>query len=117
VLENSAICARSVSKENLRCASQNSKLEVHDAAVINGVFGKWRSRQIGVFENARLTQALKAEQQVVSGKGGEALIRRVCIAGRIQRQDLPQLLPGGRKKVGEFVGTWAQIAYAETAGQ
>jgi len=64
----------------LRCASQNSELEVDDAAVVNGIFGKRHAREIGGVENARLAQVLEAEQQMVSGEGRKALIRRVGIA-------------------------------------
>ena len=49
-------------------------------------------------------QHVRIDQVRIAGKGGKALIRRIAVAGRAEREDLPETLSGLHQKVREFVG-------------
>ena len=52
-------------------------------------------------EQSVLDQLFEADQQRIARKRGEALIRRVAVAGRAERQHLPQSLARGREQIDE----------------
>ena len=61
--------------------------------------------------------AARRDQQRVAGEGGEALVGRVAVAGRAERQDLPEPLLGRSQEVDEAIRLVAQVADAESARQ
>src|SRR5271157_6460004 len=61
---------------------------------------------------AALRQALQADQQRIPGKSRGRGIRRVAVADRPERQNLPQALASRSKKIDEAVGSRAEIADA-----
>jgi hypothetical protein len=62
-------------------------------------------------------QPVRADQQRVAGKGGEALVGAVAVTGRPQRQYLPQRLLALGQEVKKAVGCFAQVADAVAAGK
>ena len=65
---------------------------------------------LGAVDPAVIGQALEADQQRISGKSGSDGVGRIPVAERAQRQDLPNALPGRRKKIYEAVGGGTEIA-------
>src|SRR5205085_12619640 len=68
-------------------------------------------------EQALFDQFVGTDEQSVTGEGREALIRRIAVAGRPQRQHLPERLPRPDEKIYEGVGFWAEVADAIATGQ
>ena len=64
-----------------------------------------------------LYQQVQINKVGVTGKGREALIGAVTVAGGAQRQKLPVLLTGGVEKIGKGVRLFAQGADAVRRGQ
>ena len=54
---------------------------------------------------------------LITGERGEALIRRISVAGWTERKDLPDALPGLLQKVGEGVRLGAKFANAVRSRQ
>ena len=82
----------------------------------------WRERRtggadLGLGEQSVLDQPFEADQQRIAGKRGEALVRRVAVAGRSERQHLPEPLAGGGEQIDELEGARPEIADAEAARQ
>src|SRR5262249_23743839 len=71
---------------------------------------RWREQPIG-------DQQVGAHQQRIPGKGREALVGRVAIPGRTEREYLPQALLRSHKKIDEAIGLLTQIANAVAARQ
>ena len=76
-----------------------------------------RSFALGRSEQALVDQTVEADEQRIAGERGEALIRRVAVAGGPERQHLPELLAGRGEEVEELDRARPQIADAEAAGQ
>ena len=76
-----------------------------------------RSRRIGLGEQSLLDQPIEADEQRIAGERGEALVRRIAIAGRAQRQHLPQVLAGRGEEVEERDRARPQVADAEASRQ
>ena len=68
-------------------------------------------------EQTVLDQPVGADEQRIAGKRREALIRRVAVARRSERQHLPQPLPAGGEEVDELEGGGAEVADPEAARQ
>src|SRR5579871_4425970 len=83
----------------------NDRSKVDDLERKLGAFGQVLCREIAAVE-----QALHADQQGIAGKGGKALIRRVSVAGRTERQHLPDALSGIPQEVGEGMRLRAQFS-------
>src|SRR5216684_1945304 len=113
-VEGRTVGTGTVGKENLRRPAQGRHPEFDHRSILDRVFGKRRRlSQVGRPEQTLIVQALKTEQQRVASKSGEARVRRIAIAGGVQRQHLPQLLSGGNEEICEFVGAGAEISDAE----
>src|ERR1700721_980643 len=74
--------------------------------------GKVRRRQ-----KPLLAKRFQIDEQRVSGKSREALIRRVAISRGIQRQHLPDFLPCSGQEFDELMSRISQIADAVAARQ
>ena len=68
-------------------------------------------------EEAVLRQEIQVNEVGVAGKGGEALVGAVAIAGGAQGQQLPVLLAGGPEEIGKGVGLPSQGADAVGGGE
>src|SRR6185369_17976455 len=66
--------------------------------------------EVRLIEHSLLDETIEAQQQRVSGKGREALVRRVGVTSRIQGQDLPNLLTGSMKKIGELISFGTEVS-------
>src|SRR5208337_576799 len=118
MVEGSAIRTRSIGKESLCCPEQCLSLEFDRRPKVDRVLRKGRClSQVRFLEQSLIPQPLKAQQQRVAGESREALVGRIAVSSGIQRQHLPQLLPGSVQEVGEFVSTWPEIADAKAARQ
>src|SRR4029079_9916616 len=70
-----------------------------DAIEINAGPRQVGCRQVSAVEQPVANQSLEANEIGISGKSREALVRRIRVAGRAQRQNLPPTLPAGRELV------------------
>ena len=66
--------------------------------------------EFGAIDPAAIGKALQADQKRISGKGGGRGVRRISVAQRAQRQDLPKALAGGGQKIDKLVRGWPKIA-------
>src|SRR5258706_15597725 len=66
-------------------------------------------------EQSFLKKFFRTDEQSVPGKRGIAGVRRITIAGRSERQHLPQTLTAGDQKIGKDVRFIAQIADAKAS--
>ncbi len=117
-VESHAIRARRIGKEYLCRPKQSRSLEPGRRLEVDLVF--WKGRRFGqirLLKQSLIPQALKAQQQRIAGKSGEALVRRIAVSSGIQGQHLPQLLSGGGKEVRELAGTRPEIADAKATWQ
>jgi hypothetical protein len=64
-----------------------------------------------------VAQAIEADEHGVAGKCRETLIWRVPVTGWTERQDLPDRLTSGGKKIYKFEGCRTEIAYTERTRQ
>jgi len=118
MVEGGAIRARRIGKERLCRPEQYRSLELNRCPEVDRVCWKGRRlSQVQLLEKSLIAQALKAQQQRVTGKSGKALVGRIAVSSWIERQHLPQLLSGGEQEVSEFIGTRPEIADAEAARQ
>jgi hypothetical protein len=117
-LEGCSIGVRSVGEERLRGATQDGHLEWNDGTVIDGAFGERRKAgEIGGLEKALLGETIEAEQHWIASESREALIGRIAVTCGVERKHLPELDAGIGEEVGEFEGTWTEIADAEARGK
>src|ERR1017187_6583518 len=97
--------------------TQQRKFEFPDLFKIHAGLAIRKVSETRVIEVTALGQALKADHQHISGEGRGAGIRRVAVADRTERKDLPQGLLGGSKPVHELMGCGAKIATPAAGGQ
>src|SRR5205085_650898 len=93
------------SLETLEGMPEQFVFVLDDGAVIHPLRWKlWRVGHVLLTEQTLFDQSVGTDEQGVPGEGGEALIRRIAVAGRPQGQHLPERLPGGGEKIYEGVG-------------
>ena len=73
--------------------------------------------KIGRCQPAAIRELAKIDEQRVSGKGRETLVRRIAVASRPQRQHLPDSLPRSHQGLDEFKRLGPQVADAVRAGE
>ena len=93
---------------------EQAEFERDDLLVFDGGRRKRVARAIRRLQQPVVDQGVRADQQLVAGERRQALIRRVAIPGRSQRQRLPPALPGlveavhpcerGRPEIADAVG-------------
>ena len=74
------------------------------------VGGRAACPDIGGGEKTLVYETVGTDEERVAGKRGEALIRRVAIAGRTKRQHLPQPLLARGEEIDELEGGRTQVA-------
>jgi hypothetical protein len=80
------------------------------------VFKNGRSGvDINLVQESFLHQHVEVDEQRIAGAGREALKWRVPVTGRVQRQHLPQFVPGGGQKVDKTISLGAEVANAMRA--
>src|SRR5439155_26491699 len=82
----------------------------------------WRGRRRNVRElefcdQSLLEQFLRTDQQSVAGESRVTRIRRVSVACRSQRQDLPKTLTAGYEKICERKRGRPEVADSKTSRQ
>ncbi len=83
-------------------AAQQSRLEGVDRLVVDPPRRPHRRvRQVRRFEQAVRQQPVGADQQRIPGERRERLVGRVAVAGRPERQHLPEPLPRARQVIEE----------------
>ena len=104
---------RRTSPERLESSPQQGDLPRDHGAEIHLVSRKIRTQlQLAGIEITALHERVETDQQRIAGESREALIRRVPIASRAQRQNLPDALAGIAQKVGEAMCLGPQFADA-----
>ena len=96
---------------------QKRQLLAFDARVIDRAFGRVQRSDPLVRDHAAIGEALQAEQQDVARKRRGRGIGRISHTGRVQRQNLPESLAGGRKEVDELIGGRSKVAYSTVGGE
>ena len=64
-----------------------------------------------------VNQSFDADEQRIARERGEALIGRIAVAGRSERQYLPEPLTGGPEEVDEFEGARPEVPDTKATGQ
>ena len=72
---------------------------------------------LAAFQQTFFHQGVQVDQVVVACIGGAGLVRRVAVAGGIQRQNLPDALAGLLHKIYKMIGFLAHGANTVRAGQ
>ena len=103
-------------QQTIRCFFQDNGPLVVERAVIDGSDGPFRRDLVGG------QQIVRSQQEVIdkigiSGKGGEALIRAVAVAGGADGQDLPVGLLCIGQKIHECKGLFSQRTDAKRPRQ
>ncbi len=105
-------------REAMEGAFEDGAFEGDDAGEID--FGIGESGDIGEVgggEEAGFGEGVGADEEWVAGEGGEALVRRVAIAGGAEREHLPDGLAGGGEEIDEAVRGGTEVADAIRAGE
>ena len=66
---------------------------------------------------APVGEEFQADEEGIAGKGRGARIGRVAVAGGAERQNLPDVLPGGGEKGDKLVRGGPKVADAPVGGQ
>src|SRR5580700_9690421 len=112
-----AISRRAV-PEVFKCLLQQRTLPRDHRAEINDIIGKLRlTREIQCIEITALHQAIDTDQQRVAGERRKALVRRIAVTGRPERQDLPDVLSRVAQEVGEGMRLLTELADTIGAGK
>jgi len=117
-LELGALGGRMVGGEALVGPAELPVMVADDPAIVDAI-GR-EGRRVGQVINrqpAILDEPVEADQVGVAGEGGERLVRRVAIAGRAEREHLPDRLVVLGQPINEPVGPLPQIADAIAARQ
>src|SRR5256886_14917204 len=82
----------------------------------------WRGRRRNVRElefcdQSLLEQFLRTDQQSVAGESRVTCIRRISVACRSQRQNLPKTLAAGREEIRERKSGRPEVTDSETSRQ
>ena len=90
-----------------------------DLAVVNiaGIVAPVAGVDLCARQELILDEQVEVDEVWVARKGGEALIRRVAVARRAERQELPVFLSRGGEKVGKVIGGLAHRADAVGRGK
>ena len=90
-----------------------------DLAVVNiaGIVAPVAGVDLCARQELILDEQVEVDEVWVASKGGEALIRRVAVARRAERQELPVFLSRGGEKVGKVIGGLAHRADAVGRGK
>ena len=90
--------------------AQHAEAALINAAVIDiaRVAAPAAGRYLAFFEKPVLNQQVEVDKIGVAGVDRKALVGAVAIAGRPQRKHLPEMLAGGMKKIGKFIGSFSQ---------
>ena len=79
---------------------------------ITGLSTPLAAFHVAAFQQTVGDQHIQIDEVGISGKGGKALIGRVTIAGRAERQHLPVMLARLMEKISKIIGCLAQRADA-----
>ena len=80
----------------------------------------WSNRRLlklRLVQQSVFSQPFRTDQQRVTGECGIRGIRRVAVAGRSQRQHLPETLTGLDEEIDELVSLRSEVADTKTARQ
>ena len=111
--------ARIVLPETAVCGPEYVETVVIHSGVVDpaGIIAPVNIRIVRRRKIALFLQALEVDKVGVSGVDGEGLVRRIAVAGRRKRQDLPHLGTAVPQEVGKHISRIAQLADAELRRQ
>ena len=91
--------------------AEQAVLIADDGAVVDSAgIALGGARQVLFGQKTGLHQQVRADQQRLTGKGGETLVGRVAEARGAQGQDLPEMLARAGQEIDKIAGGGAQVA-------
>ena len=99
--------------ECLKCLFQNRKAHLIEAFVVNFVW----AAPVGICIIGMFFQLFKVDEIWISGISGKRLVRRIAVASRRERKNLPNRNTAFFQKVRKLISGCTQFADAVARGQ